>query len=193
MRTLVVSLALIAISTAAANSAVLENVHLQWRPTSALQARAVAVADVSIQFDKFQDGRAGRPAIGENLEDATPKPVTTVDDVGAFVSLHMRELFERTGLKSVDDNGAVRIKGEIRQFFVRETTTYRAEVAVHLSVVDREGRSLWDGIASGDATRFGRSYRLENYEEVLSDAVVDAVNVLLQNGDFIRALSGRAR
>jgi hypothetical protein len=110
--------------------------------------------------------------------------------VGAFVSTHVRELFGRAGLQTVDSNGAVTIKGEVREFFVRETSTYRSEVALHLAVVDRSGRTLWSGVASGDATRFGRSYRLENYEEVLSDAVVNTVSSLLQSPEFRKALAG---
>ena len=63
----------------------------------------------------------------------------------------MRELFQRAGLKTVDSDGAVTIKGEVRQFFVRETNTYQAEVAVRLTVVSRNGKTLWSGLASGDS------------------------------------------
>ncbi len=48
---------------------------------------------------------------------------------------------------------------------------------------------LWSGTASGDATRFGRSYKLENYYEVLSDAIVNTVSSMLQSVPFQKALS----
>ena len=83
------------------------------------------------------------------------------------------------------------IKGEVKQFFVRETNSYRSEIAVHLTVVGRDGRTLWSGLAAGDASRFGRSYRLENYYETLSDAVVNTVSSMLQSAEFQKALSGR--
>jgi hypothetical protein len=35
----------------------------------------------------------------------------------------MRELFDRAVLKTVDGDAAVTIKGEVRQFFARETST----------------------------------------------------------------------
>ena len=149
------------------------------------------MSQTPIQFETFQDVRDNKDAIGENLEDDMPKPVTTTDDVGAFVSSHMRELFDRAGLTTVDSNGTVTIKGEVRQFFVRETTTYKSAVAVHLTVVGRDGRTLWSGLASGEATRFGRTYNLENYYEVLSDAIVNTVSSLLQSADIQKALSGR--
>lgn len=174
-----------------AKTKLLQHVPLQWRPTSELKLGAMEMPQVLIHFEVFQDVRDNKEAIGENLEDDKPKPVTTTDDAGAFVSTHMRELFDRAGLKTVDGDGAVTIKGEVKQFFVKETSTYKSEVAVHLTVVGRGGQTLWSGIASGDASRFGRSYRLENYYEGLSDAIVNTVSSMLVSAEFQKALSGR--
>jgi hypothetical protein len=174
-----------------AKTALLEHVRLQWRPTSELRLGAQEMSQVPIQFEIFQDVRDNKEAIGENREDDQPKPVTTTDDVGGFVSTHMRELFDRGGLKTVDSNAAVIIRGEVRQFFVRETSTYKSELAIHLTVVGSDGKTLWSGVASGAATRFGRSYKLENYYEVLSDALVNAVSSMLQSPEFQKALSQR--
>src|SRR4029077_18486805 len=182
---------LLAVTLAAyAKTGLLEHVPLQWRPTSELKLGAMEMSQAPIQVETFQDARDNKEAIGENLEDDKPKPVTTTDDVGAFVSTHMRELFDRAGFKTVEGNGAVTIKGEVKQFFVRETATYKSEVTVHLTVVGHGGRTLWSGLASGDATRFGRSYKLENYYEVLSDAVVNAVSSMLESAEFKKALTG---
>jgi len=183
-------LLLLGVVAAQAGAALLEQVSLQWKPTSELKLGAVQMPQAPIHFEAFEDARADKAAIGENREDdAHPKPVTTRDDVGAFVSSHMRELFDRAGLKTVDSNAAVSIRGEVRQFFVRETGTYKAEVAVHLTVLGRDGSTLWSGLASGEATRFGRSYKLENYEEVLSDALVNTVSSMLQSAQFQKALA----
>lgn len=183
-------LLLLGVVAAQAGAALLEQVSLQWKPTSELKLGAIQMPQTPIHFEVFEDARADKAAIGENREDdAHPKPVTTRDDVGAFVSSHMRELFDRAGLKTVDSNAAVSIRGEVRQFFVRETGTYKAEVAVHLTVLGRDGSTLWSGLASGEATRFGRSYKLENYEEVLSDALVNTVSSMLQSAQFQKALA----
>ena len=183
-------LLLLGVVAADAGAALLEHVPLQWKPTSELELGAVQMSQTAIRFDTFQDARADKAAIGENREDdAHPKPVTTRDDVGAFVSSHMRELFDRAGLKTVDGNAPVTIRGEVKQFFVRETGTYKGEVAVHLTVIGQDGRTLWSGLASGEATRFGRSYKLENYDEVLSDALVNTVSSMLQSAQFQKALA----
>jgi hypothetical protein len=190
MRARFLLLALAATLSAHAKSIPLENVSLQWKPTSELKLSTMQMPSGTIQFETFQDERNHKEAIGENLEDERPKPVTTADDVGAFVGSHMRGLFDHAGLRTVDGDGAIRIKGEVRQFFVTETATYKSMVVVHLTVADRAGKTLWSGLASGDATRFGRSYKLENYYEVLSDAIVNTVSSLLESAEFQKALSG---
>lgn len=179
-----------AMAAAYARPALLVHVPLQWRPTSELRLGAMQMSQARIQFLVFQDLRSNKEVIGENLEDDTPKPVTTSDDVGAFVGSHIRELFDHEGLKTVDADGDVTIKGEVTQFYVRETGTYKSEVGVRLTVTDRAGKTLWSGLASGDAERFGRSYKLENYYEVLSDAIVNTVSSMLDSAQFQSALSG---
>jgi hypothetical protein len=186
----VVLLAVALGASANAKTPPLEHVPLQWRPTSELKSGTMEASQATIQFETFQDARKDKQAIGENLEDDKPKPVTTTDDVGAFVSSHMHELFDHAGFKTVDSDGAVTIKGEVKQFFVTETATYKSEVAVRVTVVGRGGKTLWSGVASGDATRFGRSYKLENYYEVLSDAIVNTVSSMLESAEFQKALLG---
>ena len=193
IRTLLIVLLAAVPAIALSKTALLQHVPLQWRPTSDLRLGAAQMPSTSITFEVFQDVRDDKQAIGENQEDDKPKPVTTTDDVGAFVSTHMRELFDKAGLNTVSHDGAVTIRGEVKRFFVRETSTYQSEVIVHVTVLGQDGEKLWSGEATGDAKRFGRSYKLENYYEALSDAVVNAVSSMLQSADFDRALAGHDR
>jgi hypothetical protein len=189
-----VLLALMLVSVALdadATAVLLTHVPLQWKPTSELASGTTDMDATTIRFETFQDVRNEKEKVGENLEGDAPKAVTTTDDVGAFVSGHMRQLFDRAGLKTVDGDAAVTIKGEVRQFFARETSTYNSQVEVQLIVVDRAGNTIWKGLASGEATRFGRSYKIENYYEVLSDAVVNTVSSMLRSAEFRNALSRR--
>lgn len=188
---LAVSLLSVALA-ASSKTKLLEHIPLEWRPTSSLQLGTSQMTSATVTIAAFTDGRENKEIIGENREDDTPKPVTTAGDVGAFVGTNIRQLFDQAGVKTVDSNGEVTIKGEVRQFFVREAATYKSAVAVHLTVTDREGNILWQGMASGEATRFGRSYKAENYYEVLSDAVVNTVSSMLLASDFRKAISGHA-
>jgi hypothetical protein len=190
VRTILAVVLLSVALTASSKTKLLEHIPLQWRPTSDLQLGTNQIPVWTVTIAPFTDGRDDRELLGENREDDIPKPVTTTDDVGTFVSTHIRQLFDQAGVKILDSNADVIIKGEVKKFFVLEESTYKSSVAVHLTVIGRDGKTLWNGIASGDAARFGRSYQVENYYEVLSDAVVNTVSSMLQATDFRKALSG---
>jgi hypothetical protein len=193
VRTILASMLLLSVSLVASSKAqLLEHIPLEWRPTSSLRLGTMQMTATAVSFAKFTDGRDNKEAIGENREESEPRPVPTTDDVGAFVGAHMRQLFDEAGIKTVDSNGAVTVTGEVKKFFVREGNTYKSEVTVQLTVTNPDGKTLWKGLASGDATRFGRSYKAENYYEALSDAVVNTVSSMLQATEFQRALSGHA-
>jgi hypothetical protein len=178
--------------TAWSKARLLEHIPLQWRPTSALRLGTAQVIASTVTIAPFTDARDNKDLIGENREDDKPKPVTTTDDVGTFVSTNMRELFDQAGVKTVDSNSEVIIKGEVKKFFVREESTYQSTVEIHLTVLDQDGKILWNGLASGEATRFGRSYQAENYYEVLSDALVNTVSSMLQAAEFRKAMSAHS-
>jgi hypothetical protein len=192
IRTILASLLLSVSLVASSKTKLLEHIPLQWRPTSDLRLGTAQMTASPVAIATFTDGRDNKEVIGENREDEKPKPVTTADDVGAFVSTHIRQLLDQAGIKTVDSNGGVTIQGEVKRFFVREGGTYNSEVAIHLTVIDQNGKTLWNGLASGEATRFGRSYKADNYYEVLSDAVVNTVSSMLQAAEFQRAISGHA-
>ncbi len=170
----------------------LDNIPLMWKPTSDIKLPPETlknIIDTKVQFSAFKDVRKNPELIAENRENATPKPVTTRDNIGEFVSAHVRWAFDRAGLATVDNGGDVVISGEVRQFFVDETTTYKGRVQLRIIVLDRAGKTLWTGATTGAASRFGHSYSAENYYEVFSDSILDAVTSLIQDDDFRAALA----
>jgi ApbE superfamily uncharacterized protein (UPF0280 family) len=166
----------------------LQNVSLQWKPSADASLGVVQASGRKFSFDTFKDVRQQPELIAENREKATPRQVTTKDDVGAFVATHMRQIFAQGGLATVDNGGDVVVSGEVRQFFVEETESYKANVILHLTVRDTAGRVLWEGDVSGASSTFGRSYSMENYDQVLSDSVIDASATLIKDRDFRSAV-----
>src|ERR1700675_4924179 len=108
--------------TASSKAKLLEHIPLQWRPTSALQLGTSQMTASSVTIAPFTDGRDNKELIGENREEDTPKPVTTTDDVGTFVSKNIRQLFDQAGVKTVD-GGEVILRGEVKKFWGREEST----------------------------------------------------------------------
>lgn len=171
-----------------------ENIPLVWEPTTEIgdldPVNLTGLTGVSIEVEPLSDAREGDPQrFGENHEDDRVKLATTTDDVPTFVSEHFRNMIGRLGFTTVESDGDVVLSGELRRFFVRETNTYDGEVQI-LVKVTRDGETVYEALVGGSATRFGRSYKAENYYETLSDSVIDAVHRMVTSEPFRGALAG---
>ena len=185
---------LIVSGAASARETVLENIPLKWSPTSTLAEMgpadlSAAALTMKIHVEALVDTRQNPTLIAQNTEKPDkPRPVTTSSDVGGFVTEHLKDTLRAGGLNIVDDAGDVTLTGEIRQFFVNEVNVYRGEASLVLHLKDAAGKELWTGVIVGDAERFGRSYRADNYYEVLSDTLLRAAHNLLANPELHQAL-----
>jgi hypothetical protein len=172
----------------------LENIPLLWKPTTGMfsigSAELAELQNARLQIDPVIDKRENTAVIGRNREEQTPRQVTTLDDVSAFVANRMKALMSAAGIKVVDSGGTAVLKTELRQFFVDETDTYQAEVILRVTLTGPDGNVLWSGLTSGASARRGRSFRADNYYETLSDSLVGAAQQLIQNPGFRKALAG---
>lgn len=175
----------------------LEGIPLAWKPTTpASEYGAVnltGLSGVKIEVRALKNTCEKPDLIGENRDKEDKGivlPVTTADDPARFAADNLKRVFADAGLDVVDAGGDVVVTGELKKFFVLETSTYQGEVMLKLEVKAKGGKVLWAGTAGGTAKRFGRSYKSENYHETLSDSLMDAAYKLLQNESFMKALAG---
>lgn len=172
----------------------LEGIPLVWKPTSQVaESGAIdltGMGQARIYVKPLTDNREKASLIGENREDSKAKPVTTSDSVAAWCSERLGAVLGQFGLNVTDSEGEADliITGEVRRFFVTETNTYEGDIGLKIDVVNRKGKVIWSGITGGTATRFGRSYKAENYYEVVSDSFLDAIQNLFKNEAFKSAL-----
>jgi hypothetical protein len=175
----------------------LQNVPLKWTPTQALAE--MGPIDVSgpllamkVHIDGFIDTRQDPATIAENRENAGKfLPVTTSSDVAAFITEHLKEILRGAAINVVEDSGDVSLSGDVRQFFVTETNLYRGELSLLVRLKNAQGKEIWSGVIVGGAEHFGRSYKVENYYETMSDTVLNAAHNLLTNAAFHEALKSR--
>jgi len=171
----------------------LEGIPLVWKPTikpSSLRAiDTTGLKEVRLQVAPFTDQRANPQVIAQNREEGQPRDVVTVNDVAAFVTERLKRVMGNAGMSVVDSAPTHVLEGEVRRFFVDEKARYNGEVEFDLVLKDGAGRTLWTGSANGAATRFGRSYKADNYYEVLSDSLMQAGYSLLGNPTFHAALT----
>lgn len=188
---LAVSLALTVLGGCVADAPLL-NQPLAWTPTKALDlgvTQTTRGAPATVRIETFGDTASDPKLIGENIEQATPRQVTTTDPVGAFVGQHMQQLFAQAGYPSGDANAERVISGEVTKFFVSEKDNYSGSIVLNVTVSDRNGKALWQGTVWGSNQTFGRSYHLDNYQQVLSDSLIDATNNLLRTPTVRAALT----
>lgn len=172
-----------------AGSKAFQGVPLVWKPTSEVGSISHSgLSGVVLSIAKFTDSRKNKGEIGRNIEDVHKiKTVTTSDNVGTWTTDQFSDLLKRHGF-TVSQSGNAILTGDIVDFYVDEDSNYKSRVSVKLKVANTSGKTLWEGVMSGSASRFGRSYTLENYYETLSDAMIDAVNGLLRQTDFMESL-----
>ncbi|MBI3131930.1 MAG: hypothetical protein HYZ13_11440 [Acidobacteria bacterium] len=173
------------------------NAPLAWKPTQQLAESVGAINllpfdGVRIAVLPFTDLRKDKSLVGENLEGTTGKLVTTRDDAAAFLTERTRMLLRSAGLPLTDtvEGATVTVTAEVLNFKVTERNTYLGEVSLRVAIHAR-GQELWRGTLLGSATRWGRSYKLENYHEALCDSLIQAVANGLKSESFLKALSGK--
>lgn len=191
----VVVVAALFAAPALAKKKLLEGIPLEWHPTTELgelsPVSLTGLSGVKIQVGEFTDGREEKRLIAENREDDEPLPVTTRDDVPGWIAGRVQVLLGDFGFDTVESGGTVVLTAEVRRFFIRETGVYEGDVLLRVKAARPDGKVLWEGMTGGAATRFGRSYKAENYYEVFSDSILEATHKLVQNEEFRASLAGK--
>jgi len=188
---LLVGLASIGMGVIAPASAAdkLENIPLTWKPTTTMAERGPldlkGIDGAKLQVDAFIDNREDKAYIGVNKAKIPNRKVTTQEDVARFVTYQMKTLMSAQGVPIVESGGTVVMKGWIKRYFVEEASRYNADVELELTFSDpATGKILWSFMTSGNSSRYGISYKADNYYEVLSDALISATHELLRNPKF---------
>jgi hypothetical protein len=194
MKIVLPALALMFCTEAFARGDDLANIALQWTPSVTIADMGPLDVDgalriTPIHFEAFTDQRQNPSLVGENREDAAKvRPVTTSTSVPTYLSTHMSELARASSLYVTDTPNALHLTAEVRRFLITETDSYRGQFSLLFHLRDGKGKEVWSGTISGGALNFGRSYKADNYNETLSNMVVQATYNLLANSALRDAL-----
>ena len=79
---------------------------MAWTPTTTLDLGVTQAhgTPATVRFEPFGDTASNPALVGENVEQATPRLVTTTDPVGPFVTQHLQQLFTQAGYGSGGEN-----------------------------------------------------------------------------------------
>jgi len=173
----------------------LSDIPLEWRPTDAIGSYdpidLTAYRQASFVIKPFRDMRKSPAEIGTNVEKQLSDPdmrVTTKDNVAVWLTNQFGSILKEFQINVVKNRGTLMLEADVTRFFVTEKSMYQAEVTLKVRLKAKNNTVVWSGTTSGSASRFGHSYKAENYYEALSNATVSAVHGLLKNESFIQAV-----
>lgn len=190
LKTLLISTAaLLLAGHLAAAKTMLDKVVLQWKPTTETDAFSKLdykqLLKVKFKIDKLKDARKvdDLKLIGENTEDGKHLPVKSESDLGEFYQNGMTDTLKKLGVDMVTENADYTLEGKINHLFIAETNTYAGTLILDLTL-KKGTKVVWNDIISVKNTRFGRSYKLDNYLEGYSDLAIEALLKLLDTQEF---------
>jgi hypothetical protein len=173
----------------------LKDVPLVWSPTNDTYGKSTGSHTLypAHQFKvvPFTDNRVNKFEIARNVESSNPKIVTTKDNVSSWCTNRFKEILQLQGFNLTDTGETVQLRGEVIQYNVIESMLYRGVVALKITVESPDNKILWQGLVTGSAKRFGSSHSLINYYETLSDSYLDAVQNLIKDDSFVKALQAK--
>lgn len=185
----------IALVTPVHGATVLKDIPLEWKPADVVSSYGVidltAYRNVQFVIRPFIDLRKQPAEIGINTEKrfyGRDMLVTTNQSVAGWLTDRFAKLFPEFGIDVVADKGAFFIDAAVVKFFVTESSVYNGEVSLKVTLRSKSGLVVWEGMTTGSASRFGRSFKAENYYEALSNATISAAHGLLDDNSFKQAV-----
>jgi hypothetical protein len=169
----------------------LTNQKMFWKPTNDTKDfDASGLAKYKFKILPFSDERRVTPRnkIAENTENETPRAVLAdTDNMSPFVTENIEKTLSASGLEIVSSGESYQISGAIKDLFVNESNLYKGTVTIRY-IVKKGGKEVYNEIKTGSSKRFGRSYKMENYMESISDALVDSLMKFLNDSALKSAL-----
>jgi hypothetical protein len=174
---------------------------LQYKPQEKLDPAdavlAPGITDRPVRLSIVDDRTESDPAVIGEISDHDDKifPVRAANDVAAWANDVLTKYAAEWGIKAAPDAPLV-LTGKLTQLRLVASTkamgsTYRVETQVAFTLADARGRTLWQGSAGGDATRYGKERSADNANEVLGDAIKEAYTDVFNNADLQSAWLGK--
>jgi uncharacterized lipoprotein YajG len=167
------------------------NVALRFTPQQTVAAASATIVPAMMERPvalRLRDSRPGPDAarIGTRTDDDDRTHILqATTDVLGFVEETTRQVLAQWGLR-LDPDAARVLQITLMAFEITETNqavgaTYRSDVRLVGEVQDATGQRLGSANVAGDASRYGRKFSNENVNEVLSDALLEALAGLVSD------------
>lgn len=146
-----------------------------------------------IAISSINDKRNYSEVIGKYIEDsesAKTYKVSTTQNIPEWVESKFKATLNNYGVNIVDKSSAnFLIDIYILKFFVLEEGSYKATTALNIKFSNKSGTPLFERRITGKASAWGKTYKDEYYNEVLSESLINAGRIFLNTIDLYEALS----
>ena len=167
-------------------------VPLKWTPIARDNQRPptldITGGLLTVRFDPVADKRDKGRQIGENTEGKTPVPIYTDSNVGKFLDQWITDRMRGLGLTITQDNPERIITLELLELWASESSFYGCAIRVKVQVLTPDGKEIWAGLVGGTGENVGRSLKVVNYQETISNAILDLVYTLAREPKFNQSL-----
>jgi hypothetical protein len=167
------------------------DVPMAYHPTN-VASGGIPTGSGKIFIAPVDDKRTDTSEIGQNTEETPNISIHAAGGTPAdFVHDALSQEMKKLGINIVDSAaGADRqIQASLTTFKSDEGGTYHGQILCIVSVTDASGKSLFKKAESGESSTWGKSLSPTNYQQVLSNSMVDLISSLLKDQDFVKALS----
>jgi len=171
------------------------DIPLVWMPsaskslTGQFPAQYLQVRHFCFAVLTFKDMRKDTTLIGENLEHRNSiRRVTVNESVSEWCRENLTFLINKNAICANARSYDFGIVGEIDRFYIEETTTYNAEIAITFFLVTSGGSPVWSKRITAKADNWGSSYRAVNYFECITDAYINIFHSLFNDTSFQNTL-----
>ena len=157
-----------------------------YTPTSKVELGVVKNSGVQLSLTII-DQRPIKDAVGKKSDEQPPVTMqaTSADVTRVITDALTRELIA-AGFNVVPTGGVV-LNFTVLEFWVDEANTYRGTARLKVDAV-KDGAPATSLTVTGTAKRWGASLSPENYNEVLSDSLVAAIQDLIKSAEFQAAV-----
>lgn len=172
----------------------MKSVLLEWimprNDTTGRLSCTGKIYGLAITVDSVVDLRTRPELIGRNDEAGNEKSldVTTRDTVAVWVKNRLLDLLRGRCLNVVASNADVLLVVKITDFGVVESDTYVAKTGMKVTIKKRGQPEETSKVIAVETSKWGRSFKLQNYYECLSQGLALWVESLVQDTDFSAAI-----
>lgn len=160
----------------------------RYTPTSEIDVEVRNNLSSPIAIAAIVDERPDPDAIGRNSEESPAvKIVVAPQSVPRLVEQAFTEELKAAGF-SLDASSQTRFTVTVLELWVKEDNMYKGSAHFRIDI-ERGGAKVASLTIGGEASRWGSSLSEENYNEVLSDCIVNAIQNLVESPDFQKAVA----